>query len=139
MRWSLLFLLALRLAGGSAEGELLEADRAFDLATAQRGLDGWMSFFAADAVANTPGGPVRGREALRSHYAGMFARKGFSIRWRPFHAEASKDGSMGYTLGTAVIEWTDDAGKAVKRDGRYLTVWRREADGQWRVVSDMGN
>lgn len=35
---------------------LLDADKAFDLATAERGLDGWMSFFADDARINTRNG-----------------------------------------------------------------------------------
>lgn len=112
---------------------------AFDRATAERGLEGWMSFFAEDALANAPGGPVRGKQALRAHYAGMFARKNFSIRWKPFHAEAARDGSLGYTLGTAEVSWTDESGSQVKRASRYLSVWRREAGGQWRVVSDIGN
>ncbi len=135
----LLLLLALPLAAASPAEELLLADRAFDRAAAASGLDGWMSYFAADSIANVPGGPLRGQQAIRAYYAKMFARKNFSIRWKPFHAEASKDGSFGYTLGTAVISWTGDSGAQVKQEGRYLTVWRKQPGGQWRVVSDMGN
>jgi len=119
--------------------ELLEADRAFDRVTAERGLDGWMSCFAEDAQLNAPAGPLRGKAALREHYSKMFAQRDFSIRWTPYHAEASKDGTLGFTLGTAVISWTDDKHQSVKRNGRYLTVWRKEADGTWRAVTDIGN
>jgi ketosteroid isomerase-like protein len=119
--------------------ELLNADRAFDRDTAVRGLEGWMSWFASDAQINPPGGPVQGTEALRAYYAKMFAREGFSLRWQPFFAEVSRDGTLGYTLGTAQLSYRDKDGQVVKRETRYLTVWRKRRDGVWRVVSDMGN
>ena len=119
--------------------ELLDADRAFDRETAARGLDGWMSWFAPDAHLNTPQGEVRGEANVRQHYSAMFARQDFSIRWKPFFAESSKDGTMGYTMGTAVISFKDDNGELRKRDGHYLTIWRRQPDGRWKVVTDMGN
>jgi ketosteroid isomerase-like protein len=42
-------------------------------------------------------------------------------------------------MGTAVISYRDDQGQIQKRDGRYLTVWRRQAGGRWLAVTDMGN
>lgn len=118
---------------------LLDADAAFDRDTAARGLEGWMSWFAEDAQLNTAGGPLKGKAALRSHYAKMFARPEFSIRWKPFFAEASTDGTLGYTLGTAEISWKNENGEVETRPGRYITVWRREKDGGWKAVTDMGN
>ncbi len=133
-----LLLLVLPTFAGDLEQSLMDADRAFDKATLERGLDGWMSFFADDARMNAPGGEVKGKAALREVYAKMFARKEFSIRWQPLHAESSKDGTLGYTYGQAQTSFRNDAGEIQKRDGRYITVWRREAGG-WKVVSDLGN
>ncbi len=56
----------------------------------------------------------------------MFARPEFSIRWKPLHAEAAKDGSLGYTYGASEISFKDEAGKVQRRQGRYITVWRKE-------------
>jgi ketosteroid isomerase-like protein len=139
MNWILPLVFCFGCGAAGPEQELLEADRAFDLATARSGLDGWMSFFAGDAIVHSPDGPVQGTAALRNHYSRMFAQKGFSIRWQPFHAEASRDGTLGYTLGAAVISWTGADGKPARRDGRYLTVWRKQPGGRWLVVSDQGN
>jgi ketosteroid isomerase-like protein len=119
--------------------ELLEADRAFDRETAARGLDGWMAWFAADAQANLHTGVVKGQAALREHYAKMFARPGFSIRWQPLYAEASADATLGYTFGEAKISYTGEDGKPVERGGRYVTVWRRQPGGAWKAVFDLGN
>ncbi|MBI4894004.1 MAG: DUF4440 domain-containing protein [Acidobacteria bacterium] len=132
-------LLALPLAAGDLEDSLKAADRAFDKSTLERGLDGWMSWFADDAVLNTHEGVIQGRAAVRAHYSAMFARKEFSIRWQPLHAEASKDGTLGYTIGSAETSFRNDKGEIQKRSGRYLTVWRRQPGGGWKVVSDIGN
>jgi ketosteroid isomerase-like protein len=135
----MLFALSLPVFSADFRTELLEADRAFDRDTAARGLDGWMAWFAEDARLNTAQGEINGKAAVRKYYSGMFARREFSIRWQPFFAGASSDGTLGYTMGTAVISYRDDQGQIQKRDGRYLTVWRRQAGGRWLAVTDMGN
>jgi hypothetical protein len=71
----------------------MEADRAFDRATAVKGLDGWMSFFAPGARLNSRTGIPEGAANLRAHYAKMFAQPEVSIRWTPLFAEASGSGS----------------------------------------------
>ncbi|HPT27061.1 MAG TPA: DUF4440 domain-containing protein [Bryobacteraceae bacterium] len=135
----LLALFSITAAAADFRQELMDADRAFDTETAARGLDGWMAWFAPDAQLNTPQGKIQGRVQLRKHYVGMFGRNEFSIRWQPFFADSSTDGTMGYTMGTAAISFKDEKGEIQKRDGRYLTVWKRQPDGQWLAVTDMGN
>lgn len=82
---------------------------------------------------------MQGKAALREHYSKMFAQRKFSIRWKPLHGEASKDGTLGYTYGVAEISSTDETGAVKRRGGRYITVWRRLGDGTWKVVSDLGS
>ena len=91
-----------------------------------------MSFFSEDARINAPSGILEGKAALRRLYTGMFTQKNFSIRWKPLYAEASKDGTLGYTLGTAEIS-SDDG------NDRYLTVWRKQTDGTRTAVTNLGN
>ena len=50
-------------------------------------------------------------------------------------AGASDDGSMGWTVGEAVITAADGHSGPSK----YLTVWKRQADGAIRFVTDGGN
>lgn len=135
----LTLLLGLHLSASDAAGSLMEADRRFDRDTASRGLDGWMANFADDAQLNTHKGVVKGTAALREHYKAMFAQKDFSIRWKPTFAEASQDGTLGYTFGEAEIKWTSPEGKPQSRPGRYVTIWRKQPDGVWKVVTDIGN
>ena len=117
-----------------------KADLAFCEAAKARGLDGWMSWFAEDATAFPPGKDlIHGQAELRQFYSGMFARKDFYIEWAPVQADAAAGGDMGYTIGKAKFRWTDKDGKTVNATGKYLTVWKKQKDGSWKVVADLGN
>ena len=56
-------------------------------------------------------------------------------KWHPVAAGASADGSMGWTVGEAVITAADGHSGPSK----YLTVWKRQADGSIRYFTDGGN
>ena len=45
------------------------------------------------------------------------------------------DGTLGYTWGRYRVE----AGDSITGRGRYLTVWRRQPDGSWKVDADIGS
>lgn len=55
--------------------------------------------------------------------------------WHPVAAGAAADGSMGWTVGEAVITAADGHSGPSK----YLTVWKRQLDGAIRYVTDGGN
>ncbi len=121
------------------EAELMEADRAFNVATAESGADGWASFFAEDATMVQSGvGEIRGKEAIFATMAPYFA-VGARLSWDPLRAEVSADGTLGYTIGEYESESVGPDGAGVIGRGVYVSVWRREGDGSWRVVVDLGN
>ena len=111
--------------------ELFDADLAFCAETRERGRDGWLAWFAPDAVLmNGEGELVRGGDELRAHFeAAAWPAPG--LGWAPEAGALSSDGAFGYTIGG----WTIDGSPAT---GRYLTVWRKTKDGRWLVVSDAG-
>ncbi|MGH7539727.1 MAG: DUF4440 domain-containing protein [Gemmatimonadota bacterium] len=66
-----------------------------------------------------------------------FAEPGYRLDWEPARAELAASGELGYTIGsyqrTHVVE-----GDTIIGTGTYLTVWRRQPDGAWRVELDLG-
>jgi len=46
---------------------------------------------------------------------------------------------MGWTWGKYVLSFNDEDGVEQKRYGKYLNIWTRQEDGQWKVAVDMGN
>jgi ketosteroid isomerase-like protein len=115
------------------EKELRDADLDFAKQTAARRLEGWMDFFTDDASNIHDGVTVTGQPALRAWYEPIFANKDFILTWAPTHAEAAKDGTLGYTYGN----YEARNGAAVSH-GMYVTVWRR-VNGRWKVVLDLGS
>lgn len=119
---------------------LLAADRAFAAATAERGLEGWMSAFDTTGIqmeADRPFTP--GLAAVRATMAPAFADTAWHLTWEPTMAFASAAGDLGYTLGTWRSSRAGPDGVAEVHTGKYVTIWRRQADGGWRVVFDGGN
>ena len=114
----------------------MDADRAFNKATAERRTDGWMEFFAEDGSMIRSAGTITGKPAIRDEMAKAFADTAFTLTWEPDQADAS--GDVGYTNGHYRARFRDDKGQEAVRTGRYLTVWKRQTDGSWKVVRDIG-
>ncbi|MEX0892116.1 MAG: DUF4440 domain-containing protein [Gemmatimonadota bacterium] len=119
--------------------ELMEADRAFAGAVARVGRDAWVSWFAEDGAQIQEGvGEVRGHEAIRELMAGL-DDPGYSLTWEPLRADIADSGDLGWTTGTYRSAMTDADGNVRRGEGRYVTIWRRQSDGTWKVVMDLGN
>ena len=130
-----LLVLASAVAFGVDPKELVKMEAAFEQATLERGLDGFMSFFAEDGVVLMPNiGPVKGRAAIRKTKEVGFSRPGFSLRWKPEYADIAASGDLGYTYGPYTLTFTGADGKKVTRTGRYFTIWKKQQDGSWKVM-----
>jgi uncharacterized protein (TIGR02246 family) len=125
----------------AAQQQLVQRDQEWSaLAAAGQDVEKTASFWADDAVIIPPGQPViEGKQAIRAFVAGAFRTPGFHIRWKSETPALSPDGKFAYLRGTNSITVAGAEGVAVTTSARALTVWRREADGQWRCVVDMWN
>jgi Domain of unknown function (DUF4440) len=64
---------------------------------------------------------------------------GLSIDWTPEEAVVAESGELGFTWGRYVASVRDSNGKLVVQYGKYLDVWKRQSDGDWRWIADIGN
>jgi ketosteroid isomerase-like protein len=117
----------------------MAADSAFDFATAARGVEGWVSF-VADSGRQTDerGNFVTGPAAIRELMHDLLTDSTRALRWVPDKAEVSADGTLGYTWGRWTMTVKDSTGSHQASQGRYLTVWRKQRDGSWKVEADIG-
>ena len=118
---------------------LMQADRDFAMATAAKRVDGWVSYFAADGMQLTPEGNITGHAAIREYMGAAFANPDFSLEWQPRQGDISKSGDLGYTTGRWTSRSKDAQGNPAVRTGRYVTIWKKQADKSWKVVLDTGN
>jgi ketosteroid isomerase-like protein len=115
----------------------LEAD--FMKAAADRGAQGYMSYYAEDA-AELPNGEdmLQGKENI-AKTMGFLDDKNNHLTWIPVHADMAASGDLGYTYGTYEFRSKDKDGKPTVEHGKYASIWKRQKDGTWKVVMDMGN
>lgn len=114
--------------------ELMDADRAFNTMAQEKGVPAaFVEFAHEDVVLFYPGRePYRGKSGVRERFARWPA--GAKLIWAPAGAEISARGDMGWTWGRGDFVTAD----AKRTPSQYLSVWRRDFDGVWRYVSDMG-
>ena len=125
----------------AATRELLRTDRSWAMVAAADGpVDSVVAYWTSDARVILPGQPVlQGTDAIRQMIAATRTIPGFHISWTPNSAVVSPSGDFGYTYGTNRITAPDPSGKLHTAEGRYITVWRKEADGRWRCSVDISN
>ena len=80
--------------------------------------------------------PVHGREAI---FATMSEESKYELEWSPQVADVARSGDLGYTWGNSVVRRPGEDGKSIVRHGKYLPIWKRQSDGSWRFVMDIGN
>ncbi len=57
----------------------------------------------------------------------------------PTKVEASRGGDLGYSIGTYELTTYDPTGKPVTDCSKYVAVWKKQADGNWKAVADIFN
>ena len=126
-------------AAGAADREaVLRAARSFSESYVRGDATALAAHFTDDAVVLPPGdSAVRGRESIRRFWARDLASI-TPTQHRTTPSAVDVVGDVAYDHGTYEILWTR-RGAAGRTSGKYLVVWRRGADGRWRMRADMWN
>jgi ketosteroid isomerase-like protein len=116
---------------------LFDLDRRFAKDVGERGGAAFADWFAQDGVAlNNGQAPLIGLVAIRK--SANWDPKVYQLTWTTTDAQMGPSGDMGYTWGHFEGHSKDAAGNPVTTSGRYITMWRKEKDGSWKVVLDAG-
>ncbi len=108
--------------------ELEDADRSFAVDTARSGVAGWLAAFAPDGALWRAQGRVE-HDGIAAEMTPLLASG--KLTWQPHYA--GRRAEVGFTLGT----WAYADGKDVA-SGSYVTIWKHQPDGSWKVVFDIG-
>jgi ketosteroid isomerase-like protein len=114
------------------EGEFMKA-------AAEKGSQGYMSYYADESVEVPNGAPLIQGKAEIAKGMGFLDDKNNSLIWTPVGANISASGDLGYTYGNYEFHAKDKDGKPVVQYGKYTSIWKLQKDGSWKVVLDMGN
>ncbi|HEU4364220.1 MAG TPA: nuclear transport factor 2 family protein [Candidatus Krumholzibacteria bacterium] len=110
---------------------LVAAERAFaEMSVTVSMRDAFLENLADDGLVFRPG-PVNGKELWRDRPASNAV-----LSWEPVYAEVAEGGDVGFTTGP--WEFRPDRDSEPVAFGHYVSVWRRDGDGPWKVVADIG-
>ena len=123
-----------------AEGEkLMQVSREWSKAVAGNNIDSIVNYWADDAVFfdNHSGQRLVGKAAIKKMVEGSKNIPGFSISWEPESASVSASGDMGYIIERNKVSVPDSSGKPMIMRGTAVTIWKKDAAGNWKNVVDI--
>ena len=113
------------------------ADLELAKAVADRSLQTFVSLVDDDAIFFGKG-VARGKNAVSKAWLPFFTDRTLFLKWYPTQVEISSSGDLGYSIGEYERTSKDAAGYPASVTGNYVSIWRKQADGRWKIVLDIG-
>ena len=120
------------------KANLLQTDIDFAKKSMESTASEAFEFYLAEDAVQLPNEmePIFGREAIVAEIAEY--DKQYQFDWEPQMAEVAAMGDLGYTWGKYKM-FARDENQTLAAQGKYVTVWKKQPDGKWKVVMDIGN
>ena len=134
------FVICLALAaarGADTSGEhalqaLVQAEKNFAQMSVEKNIrDAFLANLADDGIVFDPG-PVNGKQLYQKRPV-----SDAQLNWQPIFADVARAGDLGYTTGPWEYKKNKDDAKP-SAYGQFLSVWKKQTDGKWKVVLDGG-
>lgn len=123
-------------AAMAQDNEATAAVRAREIAFAKsmedRDLEAFRTFISPEAIFFNGNQAQRGRDAIVRAWASLFEGEAAPFSWRPDVTEVLDSGRLALSSGPVFAPSGEET-------GRFNSIWRLEADGQWMVVFDKGS
>lgn len=127
-------------AMAAPKDDMIAADKAFAVMSIAKGAHAAFLAYMDDNVRLYDGDhpPIIGKKAVVDYYAQHPERPGQRLDWTPIEGDASPDGALGFTRGTWIATGTSKDGKPYRSTGYYVTEWKKQTDGAYKFVLDIG-
>lgn len=115
---------------------MVTTEQAFSKTAEEQGTrEAFLKFIADDGILFRPRA-VKGKQWLLDHPVPPSTKRTL-LAWQPSFADVSYSGDLGYTTGP--WEFKDDIkNQTPSAYGDFVTVWRKQQDGSWKFVVDLG-
>ena len=123
-----------------AERILRDLDAQWSKAAAAKDLEQTVAFYSDEAIVLPPNATrAATKETVRNVWKDVLAAPGLVISWKPSKVKLGHNGAMAWVSGTYELIMNDASGKPINDRGKYLEVWEKQADGNWKCAADMWN
>jgi ketosteroid isomerase-like protein len=118
--------------------ELKSIETAWNADYNAHAVDKLVGYYADDAALANPGSALAtDATSRRTEIEKFVADPSMKIEFASDRMQVAQSGELATTRGNYSIQTTDPATKKVRTDtGSYLTVWKKQADGNWKAVED---
>jgi ketosteroid isomerase-like protein len=113
------------------ETDLIAVETAFAKTMADRDLEAFRAYLDEDVIFFSGDRVMRGRSAVSEGWSKYFDAAEAPFSWKPESVAVLESGTLGMTSGPVY----DPDGHPI---GVFNSVWRRDANGPWRIVLDRG-
>ena len=93
--------------------------------------------YANDAYLVVGGEAAEGSTAIRQVFATASTDPAFAVTFASDKIDVASAGDVAYSRGKLTETYTDKSGKVMTGKGTYLTVYKKQDDGSWKVVDDV--
>jgi len=119
---------------------LRNLDAQWSKAAAARDLERTVAYYSEDAIVLPPNAArATTKQAIRNVWKDLLASPGLVITWKPKKVELANSGDMAWVSGTYYPIMNDANGKQINDRGKYLEVWKKQGDGNWKCGADIWN
>jgi uncharacterized protein (TIGR02246 family) len=124
----------------AVEQRLRDLDAQWAQAAASKDAEQTIAYYSDDAIALPPNATgAATKDAIRNVWKDLLATPGLVITWKPSKVRLGKSGEMAWVSGTYELTMNDATGKPSNDRGKYLEVWEKQSDGNWKCAADMWN
>jgi ketosteroid isomerase-like protein len=111
--------------------QVRDAENAFAATMAARDHKAFATFIADDAIFFGGDTPARGKAAVVESWKGLYEKPNAPFSWRSETVEVLESGKLAHSSGPVL-------NAKGERVATFNSIWRRERDGNWKVVFDKG-
>ena len=124
----------------AAAAAIKAADSAWEKAMSSRDTNAAVAMVDSTGSVLSSNAPIAtGHQAVRALFEGFYAIPNLNLHWQASQTGAARSGELGYSTGTYEMNFNDPKGNPLSDHGKYATVWRKQADGSWKVLLDVFN
>ncbi len=121
------------------QGKIRDLESAWAAAALAKDLEKSVSFYADDAILLNAGVPAaKGKDAIHAAWKDMLADPNSKLVFAANRVDVSSSGDMASTAGSYTMTMTNPkTKKPVEDKGTYITVYKKQADGNWKAIEDV--
>jgi ketosteroid isomerase-like protein len=119
------------------EAAIRGATTAMEQRVSAKDLDKIVGDYEDNAVLFAPKAPASvGKAAIHDVWQGLLTVPGLKMTLKIGDVNIARSGDLAVERGSFAVDTTDKDGKANTETGQLVIVWRKQADGSWKIVAD---